>query len=177
MPDTATALPKVFAQRIVVGVCDFAVSNHPSAVLSTYALGSCIAVVAYEPGLRIGGMLHFMLPRSDIAPARAARHPAMFADTGLPPFLRALAGLGAETARLQFMLAGGASVLAGRDLFRIGERNLTAALELLGHAGGTIRHQDAGGTQNRTLHLELKDGTVIVQRPHTQTRWSLGTEA
>ena len=43
-------IASLFAQRVVVGVGDLAVSNNNSTVLSTYALGSCICVIAYDPG-------------------------------------------------------------------------------------------------------------------------------
>ena len=51
-----------FATKVVVGVGDLAVSNNPSAVLTTYSLGSCIGVTIYDPVTRAGGLLHAMLP-------------------------------------------------------------------------------------------------------------------
>jgi chemotaxis protein CheD len=164
----------LLSQRIIVGVCDFAVSNNLQAVISTYALGSCVAVVAYEPHLKVGGILHFMLPQSSISPARAARHPSMFADTGLPHFLRALAGMKVVTNNLRILVAGGASVLAGHDPFRIGERNIGAALALLSQQACKVEHQDTGGTLNRAVHLEINTGQISVQIPQSANRrWSL----
>ena len=80
----------MFAQRVVIGVGDMAVSNNTQVTLSTYALGSCIGVVAYDPVVKVGGILHMMLPDSSISPEKAVQQPAMFADTGLPLFFRAL---------------------------------------------------------------------------------------
>lgn len=173
MSETAVAPPPTFAQRIIVGVCDFTVSNSAASVMSTYALGSCVCVAAYEPRLKIGGLIHFMLPKSSISPERATKHPAMFADTGLPLFFRDLAGLGAFPDKLRFLLTGGASVLAGRDPFRIGERNVDAALEFLAQAGCAVTHQDTGASLNRTVHLELASGNVIIQQPQGRTTRSL----
>lgn len=174
-PPTNSAL---FSQRLIVGVCDFAVSNNPQAVISTYALGSCVAVVAYEPQLKVGGIIHFMLPQSSIAPERAARHPSMFADTGLPHFFRALAGLKAATNNLRILVTGGASVLAGHDPFRIGERNIAAALDLLAKQSCTAEHQDTGGNLNRTVHLEINTGLVALQiLQSANRRWSLASDS
>src|SRR3954471_7007169 len=90
----------LFAQRVVVGVGDMSVSNNPSITLSTYALGSCIGVAVYDPGVKVGGLLHLMLPDSSISPAKATAQPAMFADTGLPLLFRSLGGFKAERSRL-----------------------------------------------------------------------------
>ena len=54
------------------------VSNNPTITLSTYALGSCVAVVVYDPVVKAGGMLHAMLPDSRLSPTKARDHPAMF---------------------------------------------------------------------------------------------------
>src|SRR5215218_4837826 len=91
--------PPAFGQRVTVGVGDAASSNNPNVTLSTYALGSCVGVVAYDPVLRVGGILHLMLPHSSIAPAKAQTQPAMFADTGLPLFFQGLQDLAAEPGR------------------------------------------------------------------------------
>ena len=53
----------------VVGVGDCCVSGDPDAVLVTYALGSCIAVVIHDPVSKVGGLLHYMLPESSLSTA------------------------------------------------------------------------------------------------------------
>ncbi|HYC72807.1 MAG TPA: chemotaxis protein CheD [Opitutaceae bacterium] len=172
MPGGPT-VASLFAQRVVVGVGDMAVSNNPQVILSTYALGSCIGVVAFDPVARAGGILHLMLPESSISPEKAARQPAMFADTGLPQFFRALAGLKAERARVRIFLAGGASVIAGSDPFRIGERNTRATIDFLGRNNLAVLGTDTGGNVNRTLHLELSTGAVTLKTPSEQGQRSL----
>jgi chemotaxis protein CheD len=153
---------------IVIGVGDLAVSDDAQRVLSTYALGSCIGVVAYEPLLRVGGILHFMLPDSAISPAKAAAHPAMFADTGLPQFFRLLADCRARAPRLQLLVAGGANVILGHDPFCIGERNARAAVDYLGRHGYALKQAEVGGSVNRTLHLNLATGVVIIKTPSAE---------
>lgn len=167
------SIGSLFAQRVVIGVGDLAVSNHPQTILSTYALGSCIGLVAYDSLVRAGGILHLMLPDSALSPEKAARQPAMFADTGLPQFFRALAGLKVQASRLRLYMAGGASVIAGNDPFRIGERNIQATLRLLARYQCPAPQQDVGGTFNRTLHLELDSGRVTLKTPLSQTQCSL----
>ncbi len=159
------SVASLFAQRVVIGVGDMAVSNNPQVVLSTYALGSCIGVIAYDPIMKAAGILHLMLPESSISPDKAARQPAMFADTGLPAFFKALTGLKGDRSRLRLFVAGGASVIAGSDPFRIGERNSRVTLDFLQREGYTVRRTDVGGNFNRTIHLEVSTGTVSMKTP------------
>lgn len=155
----------LFAQRVVIGVGDMAVSNNNQVILSTYALGSCIGVVAYDPAVRAGGILHLMLPESSISPDKAMRQPAMFADTGLPRFFKDLTGLKGERSRLRLFVAGGASVISGNDPFKIGERNARVTMDFLNANGYTVLNSQTGGTINRTVHLEMATGMVTLKTP------------
>ena len=167
-------IASVFAQRVVVGVGDMSVSNNVAITISTYALGSCIAVVAYDPAVRVGGLLHLMLPESALSPNKAAHQPAMFADTGLPLLFRALIGMRADRARLRLFVAGGANMLgSGPDSFRIGERNTKATSDFLRNNGFRVAHSDVGGTINRTLHLEIGTGAIKLKTPEVNETYSL----
>jgi len=158
-------IASLFAQRVVVGVGDMAVSNNQATILSTYALGSCIGVVVFDPVARCGGILHLMLPEAAVSPQKAITQPAMFADTGLPLLFKELAGLKAERARVKIFVAGGASVIGGQDPFRIGERNARATLDFLTTHRVPITQVDTGGSHSRTVHLELSTGKVQLITP------------
>lgn len=150
-----------------------AVSNNTQVILSTYALGSCIGVVAYDPVVKVGGILHLMLPDSSISPDKALLQPAMFADTGLPLFFRSLAGLKAERGRLRLFVTGGACVLSSHDAFKIGERNTKATLSFLAGNGFPVRQTVTGGTTNRTIHLQINDGEMTLKTPEGSKALSL----
>lgn len=168
-----SSLSALFAQRVVVGVGDLAVSNNTSTVLSTYALGSCIGVIAYDPSVKAGGILHLMLPEASVSPQKAATQPAMFADTGLPIFFKGLVGLKAERGRLKLFVAGGASVLGGQDPFKIGERNTRATMDFINQHRLALLKTDTGGAVNRTVHLELNTGNVNLISPNGKLNFSL----
>lgn len=163
----------LFGQRVVIGVGDLAVSNNELVTLTTYALGSCVGIVAYDPLSKAGGMLHLMLPDSTISPEKAVKQPAMFADTGLPLFFRELLGVKAERHRVRLYLAGGACVLSGPDNFKIGERNGAAVKAWLAAQGLRVSGMDLGGTVNRTLHLELTTGTLTIKMPDKSNKLTL----
>jgi chemotaxis protein CheD len=160
-------------QRVVIGVGDLAVSGNPEIVLSTYALGSCVGVVAYDPAAGAGGIIHLMLPDSGIAPERVAKQPALFADTGLALFFESLASLGSRPGNVRLLVAGGASLFGGPDPFRIGGRNTRATLEYMRDNGFAVRHAIVGGGVNRALHLEMATGIVTLKTPTEEAYYPL----
>lgn len=170
---SSPSIASLFGQRVVIGVGDVGVANNPAITLSTYALGSCVAVAAYDPTTKAGGLLHVMLPDSSISPAKAVAQPAMFVDTGLPLLLRGLVGLKADPRRLRLFLAGGASVLCTSDMFKIGERNIAATTRHLAALGLHVTRTALGGTINRTVHLNVGTGAITLKTPEANETWSI----
>lgn len=162
-----------FSQRVIVGVGEMCVSDNPSITLSTYALGSCVAVVVYDALAKAGGMLHMMLPDSKISPDKALAQPAMFVDTGLPLLFQALATLNTEPGRLRIFVAGGASVRCTDDTFRIGERNVRVTADFLSQHGYVVRQTAVGGAINRTVHLNIGTGEITLKTPVTNDSFLL----
>lgn len=148
--------------NIVVGVGDCQVSKNPDDCLITYALGSCIAIVIYDPIARVGGMLHYLLPDSTIDAAKAIRSPFTYADTGIPKLFHTAYGLGAEKRRLNVFAAGGAQVLAS-ELFQIGKRNHLAMKKIMWRAGVLVHHEEVGGDQSRTIRMEIGTGRILMK--------------
>ncbi len=158
---------KTDKKNIVIGVGDYYVSSDPSDLLVTYALGSCVGVTAYDARARVGGILHFKLPHSQINPGMASTHPAMFGDTGLEAFLRGMFQAGATKPNLDIKLAGGAKGLASAgDFFNIGERNLLIAQRVFWMNGLIVSRKDTGGNDYRTVKLEMATGRVTIKDPH-----------
>ncbi len=148
---------------VVVDIADMAVSADPAATLITYSLGSCIGVVIWDPAVRVGGMLHYMLPASELSPERARSSPAMFCDTGVPRLFRAAYELGAVKGRLVIKIAGGAQLLDENGTFNIGKRNYLALRKLFWKNGVMIGAEDVGGSISRTVKLEVATGRVTVK--------------
>jgi len=173
---TNLPLAQASSRRICVGVGDMAASDDADTVLATYALGSCIGVVAYDPQAKAGGILHLMLPDSSILPAKAAEQPAMFADTGLPDFFRLLKGLHVDFARMRILVAGGAHMIMGKDPFRIGECNWRATTDFMAGNGYVVQHAEIGGSVNRSVSLDLSSGQVTIRTPPSTRQFNLATD-
>ena len=149
--------------QLVVGVADLKVSNQLTDVLVTHALGSCIGVAVYDPVAKVGGILHYMLPDSELDPAKSQENPFMFADTGIPRLFRECYQLGAQKTRMKVKVAGGSQVLGSQEHFQIGRRNYAALRKIFLRNNVLITSEDVGGTKARTLFLEIATGTVWVK--------------
>ncbi len=152
-------------KTLVVGVADMAVSNDPGAELVTYSLGSCLGITIYDPLKKIGGLLHLMLPDSNIDPVKASTMPHMFVDSGVPRLFHAAYNLGADRSRLVVKVAGGAQLLDGQGIFNIGSRNCEAFKKLIAQQGLRIHSEDTGGMASRTVRLDLNNGDMTVKSP------------
>lgn len=150
-------------RRVIVHVSDAKVSNDPGDILTTYSLGSCIAVCLYDQAACAGGMLHYQLPSSSIEPQRAKQKPFMFADTGMKLLIDKLVSMGAKKKRMSVKIAGGATMEAGPDGFNIGKRNHLAIRKILWQNGMFIDAEDVGGSSPRNMYMNLADGTVTVR--------------
>jgi chemotaxis protein CheD len=149
--------------KIVVGVADLGVTRDPKKTIVTYALGSCIGVTLYDPIAKVGGMLHFMLPESNVSVEKAAANPAMFGDLGIPLLHQKVLEAGARQDRLIVCAAGGAEVLADDGHFRIGNRNRTILRKILWKLNLLLKADDTGGQNSRTLSLRVEDGSISMR--------------
>lgn len=149
--------------EIVVGIADLKVSNNSKDILVTYALGSCIAVAIYDPVAKVGGLLHYMLPDSNLDSNKARANPAMFADTGIPLLFKSCYQYGAEKKRIVVKIAGGASILDDSNYFRIGEKNIMALRKMFWKNNVLIEKEDTGKNFNRTVRFDLSNGVVRVK--------------
>jgi chemotaxis protein CheD len=158
-------------EQIVVGIADCRVSGVPGITLATYALGSCIAVAIHDPITRVGGLLHLMLPESSISREKAELNPYMFADTGIPRLFRQAYSEGAEKSRLVVRIAGGAQVMDAGGVFNVGKRNQVAVKKLLWKAGVMIHAEALGGTESRTVRLDVNTGRLHMRLGSGKEEW------
>ncbi len=139
------------------------VSVHPEDEFITHALGSCLGIALHDPVTGVGGLIHIMLPMSKIDRAKAEQKPCMFVDTGVPELFIKLYALGASKENITVKVAGGARILDPDSRFKIGERNYTMLRKLLWKNDVLIHGENVGGTESRTMTLEMETGKVTVR--------------
>jgi chemotaxis protein CheD len=167
-------------RSVIVGMADVKVTDSPYDTLITYALGSCLGIVVHDPVAHVAGLLHVMLPSSQIDEAKARTQPAMFIDTGVPLLFKECYRLGAKKERMTVIVAGGS--LSGRadadDSFQIGKRNMLTLRKLLWKNGVLIHADDTGGVQqSRTVSVSVATGVVQLRTNGAQRALTPGTTA
>ena len=148
---------------ITVAIGGLEVSDDRSGVLVTHGLGSCVAVMTWDPVVRIGGMLHFQLPSAALSPERAEGSPGTFADTGIPLLFERMYMLGAKKRDIVVKVAGGGSFHGATDTFDIGRRNYTMMRKIFWKNQVLIAAEDIGGNRSRTARLFVDTGQVTIQ--------------
>jgi chemotaxis protein CheD len=132
-------------------------------VLYTIGLGSCVAVILYDPGKKIGGLAHVMLP----APTpRAEPSPGRFAPLAVPALVDEMVKLGARKRGMYARISGGAAMF--KDVLpaegvRLGERNIAAVKDALAKASVPLRGEDTGGSFGRSVFFDAADGSVLIR--------------
>jgi chemotaxis protein CheD len=154
--------------RVVVDIAEHVVSKNADDWLVTFALGSCVAVILYDPCCLAGGMIHYMLPLSSTNPEKAKLKPAMFADTGVPLLFHAMYDLGCKKDDLVVKVAGGGQAFDDHGIFEIGKRNLTVLRRMLWKTNVLVSAEDVGGQKSRTVRLDIRTGHCVVKSPNEE---------
>jgi chemotaxis protein CheD len=144
---------------LVAGIGEMVFSSDPESHLVVYGLGSCVALAAWDPRTRVGGMAHFMLPSG---PPHSAS-PVKFIDTGLDTFLAALEARGAVPSRSLLKAAGAAAMLTVGGGVSIGKRNEDAIRATLVEHGLKLTASALGGSVGRTVQLDVSDGRLLIR--------------
>lgn len=150
------------ADRLIVDIADMKVGGG-NTELVTFALGSCIGVTVWDPVVKYGAMLHFMLPESKLDERKALERPCMFADTGLLLMLKAMERMGAVPRRLLVKAAGGSNIMDPNGTFNIGKRNYLALKKILWQYNLLIKAEDVGGCHSRTMFLRVATGETTLR--------------
>lgn len=152
------------SERQRVGIAEFRVAQAP-AVLVSYGLGSCLAIVLYDRERRIGGLAHTLLPAPH--PGVAESRPEKFVAGAIRLMLEELLQQGADRAVLTARIAGGANMFVSQFEVSaeesIGARNVRAARETLHQLAIPLQAEEVGGSNGRTVEFDLDTGLVCVR--------------
>lgn len=143
-----------------VGIADMKIVRGEGTLI-TYALGSCVGITLYDPVIRLGGLLHIMLPEAHRA---GTNEVYKFADTGIPEMLRKMQVFGGVKSRYICKIAGGAKMfeMTG-SMGNIGQRNVESVRKVMAEQRIRIRNQDVGENFARTMSMDVATGTVKVR--------------
>jgi chemotaxis protein CheD len=130
----------------------------------TTVLGSCVSTCLWDPGERIGGMNHFMLPGDTASAGSPWAASARFGVYAMEVLINEMIRLGADRRRMVAKVFGGAHLLAGFGRLDVGAKNSEFALEFLRVEGIRVLAQDLLDVCPRKVHFFVDSGKVQVKR-------------
>lgn len=157
-------------EPIKVGMAEMQTASNPDSLI-TIGLGSCVGVCLWDPIIKVGGMVHVMLP--DSTQSKSTHNKAKYADTGINLLLDEMVKIGAKKGRIIAKIAGGAQMFnfaQKNELLRIGDRNVQAVKKLLSEKGVRITAEDTGGTYGRTIVFSTVDAQLLIRAVNQSLR-------
>lgn len=151
-------------KQVTVGIAEMKFARQEG-VLITYALGSCIGISLYDPMIKLGALVHIMLPEV-YGTGTGGSNVFKYADTGLAETFRKIEIMGARKARLIAKIAGGAKMfeLQGNStLGNIGARNIASVKKILQSEGIRLAGYDVGENYARTMSVDVSTGLVKIR--------------
>lgn len=118
-------------------------------------LGSCIAVCLWDETAHVGGMNHFIYPRSS-----ADAPTAKYGDAAITELIRLMLKHDAKKETMKAHLVGGS---INQELgSEVGKENSEIALAMLASQGIEIVSSDIGGTSGRKAVFQTATGEITV---------------
>ncbi len=137
-------------------------------------LGSCISITLWHPGLRIGGMCHFTLPKHPhrkhhLGKAESAKLDGRYADDVIKMFKQEVIKHGTNITEYEAKIFGGGNMMKseGQNIEdSIGTKNAAAAMQLLMAENIPIQVAHVGEFGHRRIVFDVNSGDVWVR--HTE---------
>ncbi|WP_138493955.1 chemotaxis protein CheD [Paenibacillus pinistramenti] len=149
---------------VKVGMAEMG-TGRSHGLIRTTGLGSCVGLTLFDSETKLAGMVHVMLPSSEIA-KEGSLNIAKYADTAVPALYKELLNMGASAKRLVAKMAGGSQMFdfAGSgDTMRIGPRNVESCKVCLNELGIPLIAEDTGGSYGRTIELDCQTGILFIR--------------
>lgn len=148
---------------VKVGMADLKIAKAPDSLI-TLGLGSCIGLTFYDPAIKLGGMVHYMLP--DSTKLKNNQNIAKFGDTGIRELYRLMIQNGASPRRMVAKIAGGAKMfeVSGQsEMGNVGLRNAEEAKLMLKELRIPLIASDTGLNYGRTVELNCENGDFYIK--------------
>jgi chemotaxis protein CheD len=146
---------------IEIGIAEYAVTPN-GAELSTFGLGSCVAVALHDPDSGVSALAHVMLPRK--GGSDDGDSPGKFADTAVKAMLSEMAEQGADRGNVRAKVVGGSEMFDFSGIAEgVGRRNVEAVERELESHDIPIEAEDVGGDHGRSVRFDGETGTLVLK--------------
>lgn len=136
-------------------------------LLKSTAIGSCVVIAAYDSKKKVGVLAHVMLPGA--APEGKPLQRTRYAADAIEEMINMMTHLGANKDNIEACLVGGGNVLKRKD-DTICQENIASIIEFLNEERIKIGSKAVGGTEKRSVSLDVKNGTIHYTEGNTKEK-------
>lgn len=134
---------------------------HSHSHVVTTVLGSCVSVCLWDPGKKIGGINHYMLPLWNGEGLASPK----YGNIAIDKLIEKMLELGCERRSLRAKVFGGGEMFRVTNaVMNIGERNIVLAQDVLSDKKIPIIASDVGGKTGRKLIYDTGTGAISMKR-------------
>jgi chemotaxis protein CheD len=148
------------ASKIVPG--EYYVTRRDMVLVTV--LGSCVAACIRDKTSGVGGMNHFMLPKSMGEKSGWLSASARYGAYAMEVMINQILKQGARRENLEAKLFGGAAVIKNMQSLNVGDDNAKFALEYLRKEKIPVISQDLLGDLPRKVYYFPQTGKVLVKK-------------
>ncbi|MGD8781789.1 MAG: chemotaxis protein CheD [Ignavibacteria bacterium] len=147
-----------------------AIITNKNKVIYT-VLGSCIAVTMYVPRLRIGAMIHCLLPSPGGKEDRSCSDcfsKFKYISCAIPLVFKSLEKFYIDPREVEVKIFGGANLIFhnrnNNTANTIGQKNINLANKIILEKNLEIKSFDTGGNIGRKIYFLIESGEVYLKR-------------
>jgi chemotaxis protein CheD len=132
-------------------------AGRKDTILESNAIGSCVVIAAYDSMKKVGALAHVMLPGA--VPEGKTLQRTRYAAGAIEEMISRMTHLGPDKDSIEVCLVGGGNVLKRKD-DTICQENIASVVELLAEQRIKIKAKAVGGTERKSISLNVKNGTI-----------------
>ncbi len=144
------------SETVYVNTGEVRVSKRKRMLVSN-AIGSCVAVAAFDSCRKVGGLAHIMLPGA--APKGTTFPKTRYSYNALRTMFGRMKSLGAKSSDIKVCLVGAGNILKRKN-DSVCKANIKSVIEILNKMKIIICARSLGGTERRSIKLNTQNGFV-----------------
>lgn len=147
-------------ERIIISQGEVYGSDLPCTISTI--LGSCVSVCLYDISRSVGGMNHFVVPRS----RTGGRPDARYGEAAIDALIAEMTRLGCSLKDLRAKVFGGAVPpwISPGSRFAVGAANVLVAREILAQRNIPIIAERTGGGNGMKIFFDTMTGDVALRQ-------------
>jgi two-component system chemotaxis response regulator CheB len=147
------------SKRIYLKSGQMFVGENSEEIFTT--LGTCVAFCVYDKKNKIGGIIHYLLPKKI---EDGASNPLNYAEKAIPTLLKEIKNRGCRKEDLHVTIIGGNSIGETDISKEIATANVQIALEWVKKLGLSYYHRPSQASEGQQILFKLADGELLIKK-------------